>query len=99
MQQRKEVEALLGCRIPDDLYEEALESASKKQEYIYEREKRVEVLQDWYLVQLIAEYIRSKSFSQLTMHICRKMFNMEKEHSTRSQSAQTDNHIVSIPAL
>lgn len=99
MQQRKNVEMLLGRSITDDLYEEALESASKKQKDIYNREKRLEVLQDWYLTQLIVECVRSISFSQLTMDLCRILRDMEKEHSTKSQSAHTDNHIVAVTAL
>lgn len=94
-----EVQELLGFDISDTQFEEALEYAQRKQQYIYNCEKRPEVLQDWYLTQLIAECVRSISFSQLTMDLCRTLRDMEKEHSTISQSAHTDNHIVAVSAL
>lgn len=77
--QKKEVEDLLKTSIPDELFEQALEYAKRKQEYIYNREHREVVLQHWYLVQLTKEYVISLSFSQFTMDLCELLRNMEKE--------------------
>lgn len=44
------------------------------------------------------EYARS-CFSQFTIGLCRTLCNMEKEHSVKDQSAQTDIHIVTVSAL
>lgn len=97
--EKEEVEQLLGCKITDEQFEEALEYASRKQEYIYKREQRTVVLEHWYLVKLTEEYVRSLAFSKFTMDLCRTLRDMEKEHSIRNQSAHTDNHIVAVPAL
>lgn len=94
-----EVQELLGFDITDTQFEEALEYAQRKQRYIYDRESRPDTLQHWYLVQLTEEYVRSLTFSKLTVDLCRTLRDMEKEHSTKSQSAHTDNHIVAVPAL
>lgn len=96
---RKEVEDLLGFTITDEQFEEALQYAKLKQAYIYNREQRQAVLQHWYLVKLTEEYVRSLALSKFTMDLCRKLSDMEKEHPARSQSAQTDNHIVTVSAL
>ncbi|MCD7824580.1 MAG: hypothetical protein LUH14_01210 [Clostridiaceae bacterium] len=96
---KEEVEELLGSRITDEQFDEALEYATKKQAYIYKREPRAIVLQHWYLVKLTEEYVRSLAFSKFTMDLCRSLRDMEKEHSVKDQSAQTDNHIVAVPAL
>lgn len=95
---RPEVEELLGFGITDKQFREALECARRKQEYIYQRERRPVVLQHWYLVKLTEEYVRSFAFSKFTMDLCRTLRDMEKEHSANSQSAPTDNHIVAVPA-
>lgn len=97
--EKEEVEQLLGCKITDEQFEEALEYASRKQEYIYKREQRTVVLEHWYLVKLTEEYVRSLAFSKFTMDLCRTLRDMEKEHSIRNQSAPTDNHIVAVSAL
>lgn len=93
--EKKEVEELLGCEITDEQFEEALKYARHKQEYIYQREHRLVVLQHWYLVMLTEEYVRSLAFSKFTMDLC----SMEKEHPIINQSAPTNNHIVAVPAL
>lgn len=97
--EKEEVEQLLGCKITDEQFEEALEYARRKQEYIYKREQRQIVLQHWYLVKLTEEYVVSLSLSKLTMDLCRTLHDMEKEHSIRNQSAHTNNHIVALSAL
>ena len=94
-----EVEELLGCVITDEQFNEALEYARRKQEYIYKGEHRAVVLQHWYLVKLTEEYVRCIAFSKFTMDLCSVLCNMEKEHSVKNQSAPTDIHIVTVPAL
>lgn len=96
---KEEVEELLGCEITEEQFNEALEYARRKQKDIYERERRVEVLQRWYLVMLTEEYVRRLALSIFTMDFCRTSHDMEKEHSAICQSAPTDNHIVTVPAL
>lgn len=94
-----EVEKLLGCMITDEQFNKALGYARKKQEYIYNRDHRAVVLQRWYLVKLTEEYVRSLALSKFTMDLCSTLRDMEKEHSVKNQSAPTDNHIVTVPAL
>lgn len=94
--EKQEIEELLGYSITDNLFKEALGHARHKQEYIYQLEKRTVVLQNWYLVKLAEEYVRSLAFSRLTMDLCR---DMEKEHSVKDQSAHMDNHIVAVSSL
>ena len=77
---RQEVEELLGFGITDEQLREALECVWRKQEYIYQRERRSVVLQHWYLVKLTEEYVRSLAFSKFTMDLCRTLRDMEKEH-------------------
>lgn len=96
---REEVEELLGSAITDEQFEEALQYAKHKQAYIYSQEQRPVVLQHWYLVKLTEEYVRSLALSHFTMDLCMELRNMEKEHSAISQSAQRNNHIVTVPAL
>lgn len=94
-----EVEELLGCKITDEQFDKAFEYAKRKKDYIYKREHRSVVLQRWYLVKLTAEYVRSLAFSKVTMDLCSALCDMEKEHSVKNQSAPTNNHIVTVPAL
>lgn len=94
---KKEVEKLVREVVPDVLFAKALGYAERKQRYIYAQDPRPEVMQGWYLKELVAEYVRILSFSELTMDLSRAL-NMEKEHSAISQSAQSDIHIVTCPA-
>ena len=57
---RQEVEELLGFAITDEQLQEALECARRKQEYIYQRERRPVVLQHWYLVKLPCKYAKAE---------------------------------------
>ena len=67
---RQEVEELLGFAITDEQLQEALECARRKQEYIYQLERRPVVLQHWYLVKLTEEYVRSLSATtSMTVHL------------------------------
>ena len=97
---KSEVEELLGCKITNEQFEEALEYAKKKQEYIYQREQREVVMQHWYLVKLTEEYVRSLAFSRFTMDLYQMHRNMEKEHLSHScKGTPSANHIVAVPAL
>ena len=96
---KEDVQELLGFDITDTQYEEALEYAKRKQQYIYDCEGRPGTLQHWYLAKLTEEYVRILAFSQYTLDLCRTRHNMEKEHSANCQSAHTDNHIVIVSAL
>lgn len=97
--EKREVEELMKMSISDDLFQEALGYAERKQRYIYNQNHDQVVMQHWYLVKLTEEYVRSLAFSKLTMDLCRTLRDMEKEHSTKSQSAHMDNHIVAVSAL
>ena len=77
---KMEVEQLLGCHITDEQYIEAFKYAKDKQDYIYKQEKRATVMQRWYLVKLTEEYVQSLEFSRLTMDLCKKRDDMEKEY-------------------
>ena len=77
--EKKDVEELLKCNISDEMYQDALESARRKQKYIYSREHRAVVLQDWYLLQLTREAVISLTFQKFTMELCETLRNMEKE--------------------
>ncbi len=94
---KEEVEGLLGYGITDGQFEEALECARRKRDYIYGQEGRPAVLQGWYLAMLTEEYARSLAFSRLTMELCGMVCSMEKERPEK-QDAPTNNHIVPVPA-
>lgn len=96
---KEEVEELLKCEITSRQFEEALECASRKQDYIYKKEQQPVVLQHWYLVKLTEEYVKSLALSEFTMDLCRNLRDMEKEHSALCKSAPTDNHIVADSVL
>ena len=80
--EKKDVEELLKCSISDEMYREALESARRKQRYIFSQEHRVVVLQDWYLLQLTMEAVISLTFQKFTLDLCETLRNMEKERQT-----------------
>nr|WP_302143337.1 hypothetical protein [uncultured Schaedlerella sp.] len=96
---KQEVEELLKHRIADEQFPEVLGYAEHKQAYIYRQTKNPVVLQHWYLVKLTEEYVRNIAFSKFTMDLCEALRNMEKEHSVKDQSAQTDTPIVTGSAL
>lgn len=77
--EKREVEELLKCSISDEMYRDALESARRKQQYIYSREHRAVVLQDWYLLQLTMEALIALTFQKFTLDLCETLRNMEKE--------------------
>ncbi len=67
---KAKLEVVFGSSITDSMFEEALNCARKKQAYIYQREKREEVLQEWYLLELTKEYIKSITLSKFTLDLC-----------------------------
>lgn len=76
---KPELEALFGNSITDSIFEEAVNSARCKQAYIYQHSKREEVLQRWYLLELIKEYVKSITFSRFTMDLCREVCKTKEE--------------------
>lgn len=94
---KQEVEEQLGAEISEEQFEEALQYAKHKQEYIYKRYKSPVVLQHWYLVILTKEYVRNLAFSRFTMDLCATLRNMEKECPVKDQNTLTHNHIVAQP--
>lgn len=98
--EKREVEELLGEEISKEMFQEALDHAKRKQEYIFRQDGRKVVLQHWYLVKLTEEYARSLAFSKFTMDLCQEIRNMEKEHLTHlCKDALRNNHIVTELAL
>lgn len=85
---KAEVEELLGTSITDNMFDEALVYARRKQEYIYQRDGREVVLEHWYLVKLTEEYVRNLAFSHFTMGLCMELYNMEKEHPENRYSSK-----------
>lgn len=70
--EKKDVEELLKCSISDEMYREALESARRKQRYIFSQEHRAVVLQDWYLLQLTMEAVISLTFQKFTLDYAKR---------------------------
>lgn len=73
------LEAVLGSSITDSMFKEALSCARQKQAYIYQHEKREEVLQSWYLMELTKEYIKSIALSKFTMDLCMETCKTKEE--------------------
>ncbi len=84
---KAEVEGLLGCALTDGQFREALEYAKTKQECIYAKEKRPEVLERWYLLELAVECARTLALARLTMDLCGTAREAEKGRPARSQGA------------
>ena len=78
--------------IRNGLLETALEYARRKQLAIYSRSRQPEVLQQWYLAELTAEYMRICALSVVAMNRGKNL-NMEKEHPVRP-GHPSSNHIV-----
>lgn len=94
---KQDVEKLLGQEISDEQFEEALQHAKRKQDFIYNREKDPVVLQNWYLTTLTKEYVISLAFSRFTMDLCETLRSMEKECPVEDRNTLTLNHIVAQP--
>lgn len=93
---KQEVEKTVGREISEEEFQNALLYAGNKQKYIYSREHRPVIMQEWYLVQLTSEYVISLAFSKLTQDICNILHNMEKEHPVEDQDALVANPIVAV---
>lgn len=93
---KMEVEEVLGRKITDEQFIEAFKYAKDKQDYIYKQEHRAAVMQRWYLVKLIEEYVRSLEFSKLTMDLCKKRDDMEKEYPAYKQRHSVQQPYYSI---
>lgn len=95
---KRAVMELLKCEITDEQFEEALEYAKKKQNYIFLKEARAVILEEWYLTKLTEEYVRSLAFSRYTMELCRTLNDMEKEHQAHKNlgAPKIVNHIVTV---
>lgn len=83
------LETVLGSSITDSMFKEALSCARQKQAYIYQHEKRQEVLQDWYLLELAKEYIRSIALSRFTMDLCIEVCKTKEECLHGADTQQT----------
>lgn len=84
---KEELESLLTCEITEAQFEEALEYARRKQEYIFKKDRKKEVLQHWYLVKLTEEYVRILAFSKFTMDVCQRLRDIEKERPKKNRNA------------
>lgn len=73
------LETMLGGNVTDSMFKEALNCARQKQAYIYQREKREEVLKSWYLLELIKEYIKSAALSKFTLELCKEACKTKTE--------------------
>lgn len=97
--EKREVEGMIGAELSENFRRAALTYAERKQQCIYEQCHDPAVMQKWYLSTLMEEFFKRTAFSEMTMNLCRTLRNMEKEHSAKSQSAQSDIHIVTGSAL
>ena len=97
-QLREETEQLLGYQITDAAFKAAYTRAQCKQMRIYQITDNVMVLEQWYLAQLISEYIKSKAFSDFTIELSRRLHNKEKEHSFQRTERPNALPIVSVSA-
>lgn len=97
-QLREEAEQLLGYQITDAAFEQAYSKAQCKQMRIYQKTDNVMVLEQWYLAQLIAEYVKSKAFTDFTIELSRRLHNKEKEHSFKRTERPNTLPIVSVSA-
>ena len=86
---KMEVEEVLGRKITDEQFIEAFKYAKDKQDYIYKQEHRAAVMQRWYLVKLIEEYVRSLEFSKLTMDLCKKRDEIKKSAPHNAKALHT----------
>ena len=97
--EKEEVEESLRMDISDETFKEALAYAKRKQKHIYQQKRSKEVLQHWYLVELITEYVKNLTFSELTMDLCRTMRDMEKERPAKTGTPYQPAHIITNSAL
>ncbi len=92
---KEEVEGFLEGIITDEEFAYAMEYGIRRQRIIYDLEKREEVLDKDYLVRLISEHVLIQRLSDLTVTICKTVYNMEKEHLfSKEQGAPRSTPIV-----
>lgn len=92
---KTKLETILGSSITDSVFKEALNCAKKKQAYIYQREKREEVLQEWYLLELTKEYVKGITLSKFTLDLCLEV-NKTKAECLQETDTQQMNHSFNV---
>lgn len=94
MEVRKEdVERVMNCQISDEEFLLAVEQAKHKQKYLFDKEKRANIMEYHYLVMLAAEQVKSNALSRFTL--ARAYRDMEKEHLFIERGTPPTNHILS----
>ena len=96
---KEEVEKLLGYEISEENFDEALGHAKRKQELLSKIDKRPVIMDHWYLVILIKEYVEICAFSRFTLERCKMLQDMEKERRTNQHGTPTSNHILSASVV
>ena len=97
--EKREVEVLLKRKITDEQFEEALEYAKEKQRYIYEKDHREVVLQEWYLIQLTKECVISLSFSRYCADGCEFWKKkMPRQHRPKRPRHETSSYRITACA-
>lgn len=79
---KDDVEKLLGYKISDRLYKEALTHAKRKQAFLLKRYESKAPAEPWYLAKLTKECIHSILLCKETVDLCRFVYNIEKERLT-----------------
>lgn len=75
---KEEVEKLLGYEISEENFEEALDHAKRKQKLLSKIDKRPVIMEHWYLIMLIKEYVEICAFSKFTVERCKRLIDIEK---------------------
>ena len=82
-------------QITNEQIEKAYVYAERKQQWIYIQTQRPEVLEDWYLEQLVCEIIAQNAFSDYCLMRCREMRNAKKEALTTKANTPSTRHSIS----
>ncbi len=89
---KKQVELLVGCEVPEDIYTEALILANEKQERLLKREGAQEYeKEEWYLAKLTQEYIQYVCFRDLTIELGR---NYKKKESAALEATHPAHNLM-----
>lgn len=67
---KSRVEEMLGSKITNQQFADALAFAERKQAYIYQTTGNPVALQGWYLEKLTQEYVLSLELTRVTMEAC-----------------------------
>ncbi len=94
--QKSEIEKIVGCEISDEAFSLALQYAERKQARAYQLEGRKEILEPWYLTQLVAEQVKSNALTDFTLDLCRTFAYMEKEHRLKEHGTPKALPIVNV---